>query len=643
MSTLTLSLNSQNHWLADGTQTAWTFSFAGGYITKSHVKAYRESPGGVRTNITVTTGDFLGEFQLQILPAVPAGHTLVIYRDSSNGGTPLVDFTDGAEITEIALDTVAEQSVFMAAEAADRAELAEAAAENVTAVADEATAAAEAAQLDANAAAAVAAAALAAASAAQTSAANAETIAANLTDEVTDAVATATAAAATAAAAAITATDAADSVADLAASLSDVQTQTAAAATYLAKAGGTMTGQLVGSNGTVTVPSYGFANDASTGMYSTSAGVIRWTTGGVLGLTLSTTLFQASVPMLGIVGAVGTPGFRFAGDADTGWWQSALDTQDWSIAGVNRLQLTSTGLRRITGSGSGLTANSNVDDLVLDGSSNVGISMLTPNTASGSIYFGDPESNVAGRIVYAHTADSMTFYTAGTVSMTISSAGLGTFAGGVKATTGGLTAQSGTSTGATANASADDIVVDGTDDNGISLLTDNTGVSYLMFGDTDDTYIGGLRYQHSTDTISIFVGNVYAVTATSGTFSFSTGVDPILSTSTDPTAPGSMGFRGAPVVTRNSTTAFGLTDSGKTIIKTNTTAYTWTISPDATADFPIGTIISLLHDSTAGNITIARGAGVALVNGVTDANQTVTAGNSASIQKVAANRWRFRG
>lgn len=104
-----------------------------------------------------------------------------------------------------------------------------------------------------------------------------------------------------------------------------------------------------------------------------------------------------------------------------------------------------------------------------------------------------------------------------------------------------------------------------------------------------------------------------------------------------------VGTRGSEPITRNATQAFGLSDSGKTITKTNTTAYTWTINPDATTSFPIGAIIQLLHDSTAGNITIARGAGVALINGTTDANQTITAGNGASIQKISANRWRYRG
>lgn len=119
MSTLTLASNSRNHWLADGTQTIWNFTFAGGYIRREHVRAYHESPGGVITDLPIADTDFIGDFQVRILPAVPAGYTFVIFRDSANGGLPLVDFQDGGRITEVSLDTVAKQSVFVATESAD--------------------------------------------------------------------------------------------------------------------------------------------------------------------------------------------------------------------------------------------------------------------------------------------------------------------------------------------------------------------------------------------------------------------------------------------------------------------------------------------------------------------------------------------
>lgn len=115
---LILQLNSQNHWLSDGVQTSWNFNFAGGYINKSHVKVYHQSPAGVRTDIVIDVDtDFIGPYQI-VLPVVTAGHTLVIYRDTPKN-VPLVDFADGANIDEVSLDIVAQQGVFVAAETAD--------------------------------------------------------------------------------------------------------------------------------------------------------------------------------------------------------------------------------------------------------------------------------------------------------------------------------------------------------------------------------------------------------------------------------------------------------------------------------------------------------------------------------------------
>ncbi|MCO6445198.1 MAG: hypothetical protein J5J04_14040, partial [Anaerolineae bacterium] len=117
-STLTQQLYSQNHWLADGVDTVWNFTFGGGYLDRSHVKAYMQSPQGDITNLTIVDGDFITDFSLQIVPAVPAGYTLVIYRDTPKDA-PLVDFLDGARVTEESLDTVAKQSVMIGAEVTD--------------------------------------------------------------------------------------------------------------------------------------------------------------------------------------------------------------------------------------------------------------------------------------------------------------------------------------------------------------------------------------------------------------------------------------------------------------------------------------------------------------------------------------------
>lgn len=118
-STLTQELYSQNHWLADGVDTIWNFTFAGGYLDRSHVKAYTQAPGaGDITPVVVTDGMFITDFSIQITPAVTAGHTLVIYRETPKD-EPLVNFLDGARITEQALDTAARQSVLIGAEVTD--------------------------------------------------------------------------------------------------------------------------------------------------------------------------------------------------------------------------------------------------------------------------------------------------------------------------------------------------------------------------------------------------------------------------------------------------------------------------------------------------------------------------------------------
>ena len=87
-----------------------------------------------------------------------------------------------------------------------------------------------------------------------------------------------------------------------------------------------------------------------------------------------------------------------------------------------------------TASAGSVTADTAADDLVVENSTHGGISILTPNSVTGAIYFGDPEDNNAGRILYNHGDDSLTFMTdalgnGGAGAMTIDSSrnvGIGT-------------------------------------------------------------------------------------------------------------------------------------------------------------------------------------------------------------------------
>lgn len=118
MPTPTEQLLSRTVYLTDGSTVNWDFSFASGYINSAHVKAQTKDATGAITQIVVTAGMLIGEFQLRITPALAAGLELTIYRDTPKDA-PLVNFMDESGFSETALDVNAKQAVMIAAEAID--------------------------------------------------------------------------------------------------------------------------------------------------------------------------------------------------------------------------------------------------------------------------------------------------------------------------------------------------------------------------------------------------------------------------------------------------------------------------------------------------------------------------------------------
>jgi hypothetical protein len=160
--------------------------------------------------------------------------------------------------------------------------------------------------------------------------------------------------------------------------------------------------------------------------------------------------------------------------------------------------------------------------------------------------------------------------------------------------------------GTTANVSADDLVIDHGTAGGMSMLTDTAGTSYIMFGDTADTFIGGLRYQHATDTLSLFAGNTYGLSMTDSAVSFAAGVDAVLSLTTEPSSTASIGFRGVPQQSKSANYTLVLSDAGKHVYHplSDTAGRTFTIPANASVAFPIGTTVSFVNMDTA-SCTIA--------------------------------------
>lgn len=111
-----------------------------------------------------------------------------------------------------------------------------------------------------------------------------------------------------------------------------------------------------------------------------------------------------------------------------------------------------------------------------------------------------------------------------------------------------------------------------------------------------------------------------------------------------PTSTRSVGFRGLPVVSIDADRTFLITDAGKMIRCTGTTARTWTIPPNGTVALPIGTAIVLRNTSTAA-VSIVRGAGVALrfVGSATDAGRSLATQAQATLVQEDVNVWVISG
>lgn len=125
--------------------------------------------------------------------------------------------------------------------------------------------------------------------------------------------------------------------------------------------------------------------------------------------------------------------------------------------------------------------------------------------------------------------------------------------------------------------------------------------------------------------------------------STSTG-DQILA-DTAPTSTLSAGYRGLPQNVKAAAYEFVLTDSGKHVFHDEASARTYTIPANASVAFPIGTIITIVNNASAGAITLAittdtlrRGDGIAGTG-----SRTIAASSVASIIKTKTTEWVITG
>lgn len=117
--------NSMQMFDGNGSQTSFDFSFSGGYIFATDVKAYLYDLASGLTE-AVDPVVLTGPSTIEVIPAPTAvnvgrtaGEVLVVYRDTQKT-VPLVDYSTGAVMSEENLDMSNKQAVFVAAEMVDR-------------------------------------------------------------------------------------------------------------------------------------------------------------------------------------------------------------------------------------------------------------------------------------------------------------------------------------------------------------------------------------------------------------------------------------------------------------------------------------------------------------------------------------------
>ena len=154
-----------------------------------------------------------------------------------------------------------------------------------------------------------------------------------------------------------------------------------------------------------------------------------------------------------------------------------------------------------TASAGAVTANSSGDELVLENTTLSGMSFLTSNTGQASIYFGDTDNNIQGRIVYTHSNDTMAFGTTGGNTTFIDSSGhLGV---GISLPDGTLHVHTATAGAVTATTTADDLVVESSGAGGISILNPDASDGTLIFGSPTNSTGALVRYNPTSATMLI--------------------------------------------------------------------------------------------------------------------------------------------
>ena len=306
--------------------------------------------------------------------------------------------------------------------------------------------------------------------------------------------------------------------------------------------------------GTNTYPNFTFEGDSNTGMYSSSADTLSFTTGGTRRLHITDSYTHNHYPiiqggasavagvdgvMADVNGAELGPGYLNLGRDDTadasqikfsknGASHSYIQTRTNGLGFITDVgnfafeggnvgigETSPLGKLHVKEDDSGVSSvNSNFDQLVLEDDLHAGMSILSGTSGDGAIYFGDSGTNDIGQIKYRHASDRLDFTTLGAIAMMITSQG--TF---------GMGPGSGNLAGS--------IIIN--DDGGTGTLNNayyNTVLGYEAADDltsgSSNTIVGNQAgYKLTGATGNTLIGRLAGEQLTTGSYNVAIGYDPM--------------------------------------------------------------------------------------------------------------------
>jgi hypothetical protein len=233
--------------------------------------------------------------------------------------------------------------------------------------------------------------------------------------------------------------------------------------------------------------------------------------------------------------ATAAGGGEFADGGDTAEAARVLGNNDsydlgFETNGATRMTITAAGkvgialaptdgtLHVHTATAGTIAAGSWTDDLVVENSGSGGISIITPDANNAYVSFLSPSAQEGANIKWSfdakdmelstHNAASKITFSPGNEALAVTMLGTGKVGIGIADPDGELHVHTGSAGSVTAYANADELVVEGGGESGISILTADANNGYLVFGSASSNLVAYVKSHYNNGILQLGTAKV---------------------------------------------------------------------------------------------------------------------------------------